>query len=104
MGRMIFNAATRRILLEWIKDFDALGSVSTADLLPLQKAIAGLDVKTTYVSHIVNLAAGNLRLDLDRELAAESKLVLKEIRNHYDIFINDSTITLTKRQENEKSN
>lgn len=98
---MIFNAATRRILVEWIKDFDAIGTVSTADLMPLQKAIAGLDVKATYVSHIVNLAAGNLKLNLEPELAAESKLVLKEIRNYYDIFINDSTITLTKRNKNE---
>ena len=99
---MIFDAATRRILLEWIKDFDALGTLSVADLMPLQKAIAGLDVKTTYVSHIVNLAAGNIKAAEHDELLAESKLILKEVRKHYDIFINESTITLTKLTLTEK--
>lgn len=99
---MIFSKDSKNIITRWTTVLHSCDALRKVELDAFNKAMGGFDVGERELAHVVNLSATNLRLENINELPdliADSKAVLKEIRKHYDIEVNESTITLTKREK-----
>lgn len=100
---MIFNKQSRRILSEWVLDFEhsPLGGPQNPDLLTaLKHAAKKGDCKTTFVSLIATLSATNEKLshlDGGAEIALEAKLILKNIKQYFTVEIHNNFVTVGKK-------
>ena len=94
---MIFNKTSRVILAEWVRDHEAIGEMGKKYVAPLKKAAAGNDCKLSVVSDIAQIAIGHINIEELEEMTSESKMLMKDIRNHYDIEHVGMSSVLTKK-------
>jgi hypothetical protein len=106
---MIFSNKARQILNEWLLDFqnvplgklpfgqDEAISIINSVVPAFKKAVAKKDCNTTFVGVIAERALQNMNEIQLLEIKNEAKIIIKEIKQYYDVEYDGTLMKMTKK-------